>query len=255
VINGLGIDILADTAGVALASNNTVENPNIFVADRWDTPVIHGIPGELVTNIRAVSVNAMGLYGHPLFQQFDPTYDPASGFYLVSTIEYEATASGTTEVFIETNDMTISFAAGKDGALYFGTGDAAVNPYLEDVRSTLADVVITVSYPKGDLSCDGVVNAADINPFVLALTNLPAWQAAHPGVDVLVPGDIGGPGQSTPPFTPDGFFNAQDINPFVYILTHLPPGDIPVPEPASLSLLAAGAVVMMMKRKPKRCRI
>ncbi len=32
----------------------------------------------------------------------------------------------------------------------------------------------------GDLNCDGVVDFADINPFVLYLSNFAAWQAAIP---------------------------------------------------------------------------
>ena len=67
---------------------------------------------------------------------------------------------------------------------------------------------------------DGLVNAQDINPFVLALTDTAAWVAQYPELDLLALGDIGGSGQTEPPFTPDGYFNAQDITPFVYLLTH-----------------------------------
>jgi hypothetical protein len=72
----------------------------------------------------------------------------------------------------------------------------------------------SVSLPDespGDVNCDGVVNFADINPFVLALSNPAAWQAAYPGCPVLN-GDING----------DGVVSFADINPFVMLLSSSP---------------------------------
>jgi hypothetical protein len=60
----------------------------------------------------------------------------------------------------------------------------------------------------GDLNCDGLVNAFDIDPFVLALTDPAAYQAAHPDCQ-LMNADING----------DGLVNAFDIDPFVVLLT------------------------------------
>jgi len=228
-INGLGIDILADTTGVVLASDHTVQNPDLIVGGRWDS-IDHGTPGQLVSGINALATDAPGLSGDPVLQPYDATYDPASGFYLVSTIEYQATAAGATEVFIETNDLTISFAAGKDGDLYFGDGDAAVDGTVGGVRSALAEAMITVVLPPGDMNGDGLVNAQDINPFVLALTYPAEYATQYPNINLLAVGDLGGPEG-----VPDGLFNNQDINPFVYLLTHQPPegaGDIPVTESA-----------------------
>jgi hypothetical protein len=61
---------------------------------------------------------------------------------------------------------------------------------------------------RGDLNCDGTVDFGDINPFVLAETDLAAWQAAYPGCPVAN-GDING----------DGSVDFGDINPFVALLT------------------------------------
>jgi hypothetical protein len=63
----------------------------------------------------------------------------------------------------------------------------------------------------GDLNCDGAVNFADINPFVLLLTDPAGWQAEHPGCPPLN-GDING----------DGSVGFGDINPFVALLAGAP---------------------------------
>jgi hypothetical protein len=64
----------------------------------------------------------------------------------------------------------------------------------------------------GDLNCDGVTDFADINPFVLYLSNFATWQATFPGCDPLN-GDINGDGVY-------GQASFGDINPFVFLLAH-----------------------------------
>jgi hypothetical protein len=59
----------------------------------------------------------------------------------------------------------------------------------------------------GDLNCDGVVDFADINPFVLAVANPAGYQQAFPNCNILN-GDI----------NQDGRVNFGDINPFVALL-------------------------------------
>jgi murein tripeptide amidase MpaA len=60
----------------------------------------------------------------------------------------------------------------------------------------------------GDLNCDGVLNAFDIDPFVQALTDPAAYAAEHPDCPISN-ADING----------DGTVNAFDIDPFVLLLT------------------------------------
>ena len=60
----------------------------------------------------------------------------------------------------------------------------------------------------GDMNCDGLVNAFDIDPFVLALTNPASYQAAYPACQIMN-ADING----------DGVVNSFDIDPFVLRLT------------------------------------
>ncbi len=58
--------------------------------------------------------------------------------------------------------------------------------------------------PRGDLNCDGVLNLADLEPFVLALTDPAAYQTAYPDCNIGY-GDCNG----------DGLVDPFDIDPFV----------------------------------------
>jgi hypothetical protein len=60
----------------------------------------------------------------------------------------------------------------------------------------------------GDLNCDGLLNAFDIDPFVLALTDPVAYATAYADCDYML-ADVNG----------DGAVNAFDIDPFVLLLT------------------------------------
>jgi hypothetical protein len=60
----------------------------------------------------------------------------------------------------------------------------------------------------GDLNCDGAVNFADINPFVLYLSNFATWQGTYAGC-LPENGDING----------DGLYpDFGDINPTIALL-------------------------------------
>ncbi len=59
----------------------------------------------------------------------------------------------------------------------------------------------------GDANCDGVLNAADIDPFLLALADPAAWQKQFPNCNIELL-DING----------DGLFNNFDIDPFFIAL-------------------------------------
>jgi hypothetical protein len=64
------------------------------------------------------------------------------------------------------------------------------------------------SYRYGDLNCDGLVNAFDTDPFVLALASPAACEPAHPDCENML-ADVNG----------DLLLNAFDIDPFVLLLT------------------------------------
>jgi hypothetical protein len=60
----------------------------------------------------------------------------------------------------------------------------------------------------GDMDCNGWVDFEDINPFVLAISDPAAYQAAYPNCNFLN-GDCNG----------DGYVDFDDINPFIVILS------------------------------------
>jgi hypothetical protein len=62
---------------------------------------------------------------------------------------------------------------------------------------------------SGDMNCDGQITFADINPFVLYLSDSAAWASTYVGCNPLN-GDINGDG-TYPSF--------HDINPFVSLLS------------------------------------
>jgi hypothetical protein len=64
---------------------------------------------------------------------------------------------------------------------------------------------------RGDMNCDGTIDFADINPFVLYLSNIAVWQATYANCP-LTNGDINGDGTY-------GQASFGDINPFVALLT------------------------------------
>jgi hypothetical protein len=77
-----------------------------------------------------------------------------------------------------------------------------------DYLHLVANMVLCPFEPAaGDLNCDGILNAFDIDPFVLALTDQAAYAAAWPDCDYLL-ADCNG----------DGYVNAFDIDPFVALL-------------------------------------
>ena len=64
-----------------------------------------------------------------------------------------------------------------------------------------------VEYGLGDLNCDGLLNAFDIDPFALALSDAAAYAAAYPDCNRML-ADI----------NDDGVVNAFDIDPFTQLL-------------------------------------
>ena len=107
--------------------------------------------------------------------------------------------------FVVEYSWTGGVLGGGGGALNIGAVDLFANGstsvYYDDLwlRSAIS---------PGDLNCDTVLNAFDIDPFVLALTNPDGYAAAYPDCDRML-ADINA----------DGVVDAFDIDPFVELLT------------------------------------
>ncbi len=79
---------------------------------------------------------------------------------------------------------------------------------LDDANAYVAlEATVCAAVVLGDLNCDGIVDFDDINPFVLALSNPAAYQAAYPDCNILN-GDCDN----------DGDVDFDDINAFVALL-------------------------------------
>ena len=74
----------------------------------------------------------------------------------------------------------------------------------DDCGNFVSEVAHVIVPPVGDTNCDGGVNFADINPFVLMLSDPNGYQQQYPYCR-LIQGDCNG----------DGRVDFGDINPFV----------------------------------------
>ncbi len=102
---------------------------------------------------------------------------------------------------------TLAVAWRPDRRVYYSPGNTGGSYGSGDWAHLTANIVLCVNRP-GDLNCDGLVNAFDIDPFVLALVDPDAYAAEHPYCERVL-ADING----------DGVVNAFDIDPFVQVLT------------------------------------
>ncbi len=113
------------------------------------------------------------------------------------------TVDGGGEMWITGGDYELSGTIGQPDAGVVMTGGV-----YELTGGFWVSAVFTPPICVGDLNCDGAVGFADINPFVLALSNPAAYAATYPNCP-LGNRDIDG----------DGVFGFGDINPFVALLS------------------------------------
>ena len=132
--------------------------------------------------------------------------------FIGTTVRYETDTtggnSGSPVIFEDTGEVIgIHTHAGCYSTGGSNPGTGLNHPGLQYALANPLGVCIPV-YDLGDLNCDGVLNAFDIDPFVLALTDPAGYTAAWPDCDINL-ADCNG----------DGVINAFDIDPFVELLT------------------------------------
>jgi hypothetical protein len=122
-----------------------------------------------------------------------------------------------------------------------GEEDVTARFTSQDGLLNVAHVAFVEGSVAGDLNGDGAINFGDLSPFVLALTDVPAYDEMFPElVDSRVARcDTSG----------DGSCNFGDLTPFVNLLTGGPASSSAVPEPASALLMAAAGIVLAMTRR------
>ncbi len=167
--------------------------------------------------LRAASINNLDLVAHMwgsstdehLFLGYGP--ELADSVHVVKTGD-EIDVDGDGLGDFQLTDFQASTAIGpglslaEDGWVYIETKMIPVGGGTE-VEAIVGLYIPGLAQP-GDMNCDGLTDAFDIDPFVLALTNPPAYAAAYPACDYML-ADING----------DGLVNAFDIDPFVVLLT------------------------------------
>ncbi|MEX0887539.1 MAG: PEP-CTERM sorting domain-containing protein [Phycisphaeraceae bacterium] len=121
-----------------------------------------------------------------------------------------------------------------------GSFDEMIAPTPDNVFAALdyqPDGVQLLAGLIGDMNGDATVDAVDVAPFVLALTDPVGYQTLY-GVDGSLPGDV----------TRAGVFDATDVAPFVAMLVG---GDnaMAVPEPASALLFGVAAALLARRRR------
>jgi len=137
--------------------------------------------------------------GRYVFGEFARTPNNGRLFYLdAGNVIHEFQIAGAESL----NVSVLGFGEDANGELY-----VMVNGTGTPFGTTGAVWRIGRTICRGDLNCDGFIDFADINPFVLALTNAPGWQAQYPYCPTLN-GDVNS----------DGVVNFGDINPFVSLL-------------------------------------
>ncbi len=74
--------------------------------------------------------------------------------------------------------------------------------------STPGNLGYALAFFRGDVNCDGLIDFADINPFVLALSDPAAYGREYPNCSIML-ADVNA----------DGLVNFDDINPFAALIT------------------------------------
>jgi aminopeptidase N len=170
--------------------------------------------------LRAADVSSLEIVFHKnvvvdasKFSLLGANSGPASFTFSFNSTRHAVTLTPTSALAADIYTLTVSdqivdALSGQhlDGELVKPDGPNAL-PSGDGLAGGSAVATIHLTAP-GDLNCDGAVNAFDIDPFVLALTDPAGYAAAYPNCDIL-----------NADTDCDGAVNAFEIDPFVLCLT------------------------------------
>ena len=134
------------------------------------------------------------------------TFAYNSGTYTTTLTTTAPLPEDTYTLTVSDNLTAVNSAKKLDGEIRNPLSPASL-PSGDGVAGGAAAISFRVAFLAGDMNCDGVINYADINAFVLALTSSASYTAQYPNCRWFS-ADVNG----------DGLVNYADINPFVALL-------------------------------------
>ena len=152
---GTGMNLVSTDPTILEATAIELYNPEYMVVvlpyRRWNNPVGTGTLGDLVLNMNAVAVSGgetTSIGGmDPLLEDYDPMYDAAADAWLFAKVDVQATAEGSTSLYLTVSDNFIAPAGGQGADLPVWFGDGETTPLdgeSVDEYSEFADGSVTV---------------------------------------------------------------------------------------------------------------
>lgn len=215
--NGVSLNIAINGGGI-IDSYDFYEYSNAGFL-RWDFADSGslGQDGTLLSNAYGLAhLDGFGVQNDPLYDDLDLHYRRDVDTTLLGWVRFLMPGSASdAEIFLGVGGFGITMAGTSlPQDIYLGFGDEtdgltgdSINQY-----SSLADATVIKhcdGYSVADTNCDGSINALDIDPFVLALTDPQAYAAEHPNCHRLCTCDT----------NQDGQINSLDIDTFVECVT------------------------------------
>ncbi len=139
--------------------------------------------------------------------EVDGVFTPGGNYHLTITITGNNYAVYVNHATSAATTLTTSAAPHGRVGLYDDQPNTGAGGFGPPQTFSNFQLQGTLATTPGDMNCDGVVNFADIDPFVLALSSPAGYQAAFPTCNIMN-GDCNG----------DGVVNFADIDPFVALL-------------------------------------
>ncbi len=223
---------VVNSDGTLRFGNNTKNNPGYAI---WSGTSSAGSTGyDTVIQIIGGTVISGMIYETPLTGD---TGDYASFEAIGSTLTFDKGAAGVS--FGSLADVTAQFGDSfrLGGAL--SSASAELQATYDDANSTFTVTAVDLSVTLGDTNDDGIVDAAD---YIALKANF----GTGPGA-ALAQGDVADGSPTTP--GQDGYVDWNDLQLMATALNAGSSGGAAVPEPATIGLLALGALTVVRRKR------